>query len=221
MQNQQTFDLKTVMTYAVSAHFQNDEEYKNYGSVTNKNIVMSHMGMLDANRMSFVDYVTQECETIAEDIIQYYKGLTFKAMGNKINDFEQKVLSLINSGMVDRRDIGVISSLPKAYFRAVKRDATDTQMRKLSTTSIHVGTQGEDVQGTINILNCSFIQRLQCHVVNAEMLGNIVCFFTKHPAEHWGETCEIKGKVKRHQTSKFHGGKETVLNYVKTVDKVL
>ena len=85
--------------------------------------------------------------------------------------------------------------------------------------TIHIGTQSEDVQGNINILNCSFIQRLQCHVVNAEMSGNIVCFFTKHPAEHWGDTCEIKGKVKRHQTSKFHGGKETVLNYVKTVDK--
>ena len=136
-------------------------------------------------------------------------------MGNKINDFEQKVLGLINCKQVDRRDIGVIASLPKAYFRAVKRDATDTQMRKLSTTSIHIGTLGEGVQGTINILNCSFIQSLQCYVVNAEMSGNIVCFFTKHPAEHWGETCEIKAKIKRHQTSKFHGGKETVLNYVK------
>ncbi len=218
MQSQQLFDLKTVMTFAVSAHFQNGEEYKNYGTGTNKAIVQTHLGLLDENRMVYVDYVTQECADIAEKMTQYYKGLTFKAMGNKINDFEQKVLGLINCKQVDRRDIGVIASLPKAYFRAVKRDATDTQMRKLSTTSIHIGTLGEDVQGTINILNCSFIQRLQCHVVNAEMNGNIVCFFTKHPADHWGETCEIKGKVKRHQTSKFHGGKETVLNYVKTVD---
>lgn len=214
-----TYDLKTVMTYAVSAHFQNGEEYKNYGSTTNKTIIQTHLGLLDENRMTYVDHITQECQDIAEQIIQYYKGLTFKAMGNKINDFEQKVLGLINCKLVDRRDIGVIASLPKAYFRAVKRDATDTLMRKLSKSSVHVGTQGEDVEGIINILNCSFIQRLQCHVVNAEMNGNIVCFFTKHPAEHWGETCEIKGKVKRHQTSKFHGGKETVLNYVKTVDK--
>ena len=214
-----TYDLKTVMTFAVSAHFQNGKEYKNYGSKTNKSIIQTHLGLLDEKRMVFVDYVTEECADIAEQIIQYYKGLTFKAMGNKINDFEQKVLGLINCKLVDQRDIGVIASLPKAYFRAVKRDATDAMMRKLSTTSIHIGTQGEDVEGTINILNCSFIQRLQCHVVNAEMQGNIVCFFTKHAAEHWGETCEIKGKVKRHQTSKFHGGKETVLNYVKTVDK--
>lgn len=215
MQNQQTFDLKTVMTYAVSAYKQNNEDYINYGTTTNKIILQTHLGLLDDSRAVFVDDVSQECADIAEKMIQYYKGLTFKAMGNKINDFEQKVLGLINCKQVDRRDIGVIASLPKAYFRAVKRDATDTQMRKLSTTSIHIGTLGEDVQGTINVLNCSFIQSLQCHVVNAEMSGNIVCFFTKHPAEHWGETCEIKAKIKRHQTSKFHGGKETVLNYVK------
>lgn len=214
-----TYDLKTIMTFAVSAHMQKGKEYVNYGTVTNKTIIQTHLGLLDEKRMVFVDYVTEECADIAEKIIQYYKGLTFKAMGNKINDFEQKVLGLINCKLVDQRDIGIIASLPKAYFRAVKRDATDAMMRKLSTTSIHIGTQGEDVEGTINILNCSFIQRLQCHVVNAEMSGNIVCFFTKHPAEHWGDTCEIKGKVKRHQTSKFHGGKETVLNYVKTVDK--
>ena len=219
MKTQQTFDLKTVMIYAVSAHMQNNEEYSNYGFVSNKTIIQTHLGLLEDSRAVFLDHVTQKCEDVAEDIIQYYKGLTFKAMGNKINDFEQKVLGLINCKQVDYRDIGVVASLPKAYFRSVKRDATDTLMRKLSTTSTHMGTLGNDIEGTINVLNCSFIQRLQCHIVNAEMDGNIVCFFTKHDATHWGNTCEIKGKVKRHQISKFHSGKETVLNYVKTVDK--
>ena len=219
MNTQQTFDLKLVMLYAVAAHMQNSEEYINYGLVSNKTIIQTHLNTIDQSRQVFVDHVTQQCEDVAEDIIQYYKGLTFKALGNKINDFEQKVLGLINCKQVDYRDIGVIASLPKAYFRSVKRDATDTLMRKLSTTSIHIGTLGEDITGTINILNCSFIQRLQCHIVNAEMNGNIICFFTKHDATHWSDTCEIKGKVKRHQTSKFHSGKETVLNYVKRVDK--
>ena len=212
-----TYDLKTVMTYAVSAHFQNGEEYKNYGSKTNKAIIQSHLGELSEHHMCFVDYITDECADIADKIIQYYKGLTFKAMGAKINDFEQRVLAVIQSGKVDRRDIGVVASLPKAYFRAVKRDATDAQMRKLSLNSVHIGSEGTDITGKIAVLNCSFIQRLACYVVNAELDGNIVCFFTKHGAEHWGEVCEIKGKVKRHQISKFHKGKETVLNYVKKV----
>ena len=220
MQTQQTFDLKTVMTFAVAAQEQNGD-YINYGKLTNKMIIQSYLGILDDNRALYVDHITDSVTNIAEDIIQYYKGLTFKAMGNKINDFEQKILSIINSGVIDQRDIGLIASLPKSYNRAVKRDVTDTQMRKLSTTSIYIGTIGEDVESEIRILNCSFIQKLQCHVVNAEMNGNVVCFFTKHNADHWGDTCAIKGKVKRHQTSNFHGGKETVLNYVKKVDKPL
>ena len=105
--------------------------------------------------------------------------------------------------------------MPKSYFRAVKRDSTDMKLRQLSTTSSHIGKEGENVKGTIEILHCSFIQRLQCHVVNARMDNNIVIFFTKHAEDHWGESCAIQGKVKRHQTSKFHNGKETVLNYVK------
>jgi len=213
-----TYDLKTVMTYAVSAHFQNGEEYKNYGSTTNKTIIQSHLGEISQPHMCFVDHITQECADIADKIIQYYKGLTFKAMGAKINDFEQRVLAVIQSGVVDRRDIGVVASLPKAYFRAVKRDETDALMRKLSMSSVHVGSVGSDISDYITVLNCSFIQKLQCYVVNAEMNGNIVCFFTKHDADNWGEGCTIKAKVKRHQTSKFHGGKETVLNYVKKVD---
>ena len=214
-----TYDLKTVMTYAVSAHFQKNEGYANNGTMTNKRIIQSHLGVLPGIQTLFVDYITKECEDIAENIIQYYKGLTFKAMGAKINDFEQKVLAIIQRGQCDRGDIGIIASLPKAYFRSVKRDDTDNTMRRLSKTSIHMGCEGEDILGTITVLNCSFIQSLQCHVVNAEMNGNVVAFFTKHGADHWGERCEIQAKVKRHQTSKFHGGKETVLNYVKVVNE--
>lgn len=217
-----TFDLKLVMTYAVAAFKQNQEEYINYpgpDSVTNKTLILSHLGVLSEHQTAFVDTVTQDCETTAEDIIKYYRGLTFKAMGNKINDFEQKVLNLIQTGVVDRRDIGVVASLPKAYKRAVKRDAKDIEMRKLSTISEYIGKEGEKICGAVEIINCSFIQRLACYIVNAKMGTDIVCFFTKHGAEQWGDACTVEGKVKRHQLSKFHGGKETVLNYVKVVDK--
>lgn len=212
-----TYDLKTVMTFAVSAHFQNNEEYINYGKATNKTIIQSHLGELSENTQCFVDYVTDECADIADKIIQYNKGLTFKAMGNKINDFEQRVLNIVQRGTVDRRDIGVVASLPKAYFRSVARDAKDIEVRKLSKTSEFISKEGEKVSGEIEVINCSYIQRLGCHIVNARMGTDIVCFFTKHGADHWGEGCTVEGRVKRHQVSKFHGGKETVLNYVKVV----
>ena len=213
------FDIKTVMTYAVAAFKQNNEKYVTDGDASNKIIIQTHLGLLDDHRMAFVDIMPKDCEEIADKVIEYYKGLTFKAMGGKINEFEQRVLSLINNGELSMRDIGVVASLPKAYFRSLKRDITDQTIRKLSINSVFVGTVNSDITGEINMLNCSFIQSLQCHVVNAEMNGNLICFFTKHPAEHWGKTCTVKGKVKRHQKSKFHKGNETVLNYVKVIQK--
>ena len=216
---EQKFDIKTVMKYAIAAHNQNGGKYVNNGPACNKIIIQTHLGLLDEYNMAFTDVMAEDCSDIADKVIQYYKGLTFKALGGKINDFEQRVLSIIESGKVSWRDIGVVASLPKAYFRSVKRDETDLTIRKLSTNSVFVGTVNSDLTGTINILNCSFIQSLQCHVVNGEMDGNLICFFTKHPAEYWGSSCNIKAKVKRHQRSKFHKGNETVLNYVKLVDK--
>jgi len=216
--NRKTFDLKTVMMYSIAAYKQNGDSYNNTsGLQSNKNIIMSYLGILDDSRASFVDHITEECEEITDKIIQYYKGLTFKAMGNKINGFEQRVLDIIQSGVVDRRDLGIIASLPKSYFRAIRRDVTDMQLRQLSTSSKHLGKEGDEVQGIIKVLHCSFIQKLQCYVVNATLGEDIVVFFTKHAADHWGESCTIKAKVKRHQTSKFHKGKETVINYVKVV----
>ena len=213
------FDIKTVMTYAVAAFKQNNEKYVTDGPASNKIIIQSHLGLLDDFRMAFVDTISEDCAELADKVITYYKGLTFKALGGKINEFEQRVLNVINTGEVTMRDIGVVASLPKAYFRSIKRDATDQTIRSLSVNSTFVGVVNQDFTGTLNVLNCSFIQSLQCHVVNGEIDGNLVCFFTKHPAEHWGTSCKIKGKVKRHQKSKFHKGNETVLNYVKTVDK--
>lgn len=213
------FDIKTVMTYAVAAFKQNNETYVTHGPATNKIIIQTHLGLLDDNTMAFVDIMPKDCKGIAGKVIEYYKGLTFKAMGGKINEFEQRVLNIINTGEVSMRDIGVVASLPKAYFRSVKRDTTDQTIRSLSVNSVFVGVVNQDFTGTLNVLNCSFIQSLQCHIVNGEIDGNLVCFFTKHPTEHWGTSCYIKGKVKRHQKSKFHRGNETVLNYVKTVDK--
>lgn len=216
-----TFDLKLVMTYSVAAFKQNNEQYINYPAqdeVTNKTIILTHLGELGEKQMAHVDTITPDCAETADDIIKYYRGLTFKAMGNKINDFEQKVLNLIQTGKVERRDVGVIASLPKAYMRSIKRDAKDIEMRKLSTTSEFIGKEGEKIQGAIEVINCSYIQKLACHIVNARLGTDIVCFFTKHGTEMWGDACTISAKVKRHQTSKFHGGKETVLNYVKVVD---
>ena len=86
----------------------------------------------------------------------------------------------------------------------------------MSAKSSFVGTQGNDLQGKINILNCSFIQSLQCHVVNGEMNGNSICSLQSILQNTGEPVVRLKVKLKDIK-EQVHGGKETVLNYVKTI----
>ena len=58
--NRKTFDLKTVMMYSIAAYKQNGDSYNNTsGLQSNKNIIMSYLGILDDSRASFVDHITE------------------------------------------------------------------------------------------------------------------------------------------------------------------
>ena len=80
--------------------------------------------------------------------------------------------------------------------------------------------EGDTVNIDIEILRINFIAKLNCYVVNAVTSeNNMVCFFTSKDESYFeGKNMTVKGRIKRCQVSKFHGGKETVLNYVKRVD---
>ena len=219
------YDLKLLMTYSVSAYRQLGEKYIRDGSwndgvqlVSNKALMLTHMGIFTDTKAKDTVTITKDDTKIAEDIINYYKKLVLKGFSNQINDFEKEILTLINTNEVPYHKIGIVASLPKSYFRAVKKDKIDLEMRQTANDSDWIGTVGKNIRGDIDVKSCSYIAKIGCHIVNAKINNNIVCFFTQYPATHWGSKCKITGKVKRHQTSKFHGGKETVINYVKKVD---
>jgi hypothetical protein len=166
----------------------------------------------------FENVADEEDYEVADTIISYYTGLMLKAMGATINDFEQKVLGLVKAGNVAANEFGIVASLPKSYFRSVERDAVEAQQRALSDDSQYVGKIGDTVELAIDVLRCNFIQKLNCHVVNARAGNDLIVFFTSNANDFDGMRCgNIKGRVKRHQTSNYHGGKETVLNYVKKI----
>ena len=166
----------------------------------------------------FENVADEEDYEVADTIISYYTGLMLKAMGATINDFEQKVLGLVKAGNVAANEFGIVASLPKSYFRSVERDAVEAQQRALSDDSQYVGKIGDTVELAIEVLRCNFIQKLNCHVVNARAGNDLIVFFTSNANDFDGMRCgNIKGRVKRHQTSNYHGGKETVLNYVKRI----
>ena len=236
-----TYPLRDVMAASVMAYRLNGDEYitntvSEYDEDDN-HIILKHANkhlmlftVTDATvpnnlKMSvnegsfwFDNVADEEDYEVADTIISYYTGLMLKAMGATINDFEQKVLGLVNAGNVAANEFGIVASLPKSYFRSVERDAVEAQQRALSDDSQYVGKIGDTVELAIDVLRCNFIQKLNCHVVNARAGNDLIVFFTSNANDFNGMRCgNIKGRVKRHQTSNYHGGKETVLNYVKKI----
>ena len=236
-----TYPLRDVMAASVMAYRLNGDEYVTHTvseyDEDDNHIIRKHANkhlmlftVTDATvpnnlKMSvnegsfwFDNVADEEDYEVADTIISYYSGLMLKAMGATINDFEQKVLGLVKAGNVAANEFGIVASLPKSYFRSVERDAVEAQQRALSDDSQYVGKIGETVELAIEVLRCNFIQKLNCHVVNARAGNDLIVFFTSNANDFDGMRCgNIKGRVKRHQTSNYHGGKETVLNYVKKI----
>jgi len=232
-----TYPLRDVMAASVMAYRLNGDEY-----VTNtvaeydendKHVIRKHANKhlmlftitdatpprnFNCNDFWFENVADEEDYEVADTIISYYTGLMLKAISGKINDFEQRVLNLVKADCVSANDFGIVASLPKSYFRSVERDAVEAQQRVLSDDSQYVGKIGETVELAIDVLRCNFIQKLNCYVVNARTGNNLIVFFTSNANDFDGMRCgNIKGRVKRHQNSNYHGGKETVLNYVKKI----
>ena len=230
-----TYPLEDVMALAVMAQRINDDYLPrdnvmkdDEGKIiscrlANKDLIKHGLGVLKPGTSNIMQFYTDNVAddddlAVARDIISYYTGLMFKAIGGKINDFEERVLDIVKKGVVQVYDFGVIASLPKSYDRNVAREAVEQKQRELSHNSMHIGLVGDTVDMGLEIMRVNFIQKLNCYVVNAQYDENLVVFFTGNADFKNGPTdVKVRGRVKRHQVSNYHGGKETVFNYVKVV----
>jgi hypothetical protein len=233
------YPLEDVMALAVMAHRINDD-YLVHGVTdtndrqevvrrrfANKDLIKFGLGIsklpsvdLDGNPDFRADNVADDEDLEqAQEIISYYQGLMMKAISGKINTFEERVLHVVRDSEVSVRDIGVVASLPKSYARSVEREQVEETQRALSVDSQHIGAIGDTVEIDLNIMRMNYIQKLDCHVVNGkDEKGNLVVFFTSKDREFMDkEQVKIRARVKRQQVSSYHGGNETVLNYVKVV----
>lgn len=229
-----TYPLSDVMAYAVMVYDTLGDYYANpfYSDngerqLSNKDFMKRCLGVSDypsTDEEGNPDYTYQNVpdelqREQAAEISSYYTGLMFKAIGGQINSFEQKVLDIVKSGEVAAKDFGVIASLPKSWARSVERERVENEQRRLSEDSRFVGSEGMTLDMDIRILRVNRIESLGCHVVNAvDEHDNLIVFFTGNGGEFKDiPGTRIRGRIKRHQTSKFHGGCETVLNYVKKI----
>ncbi len=187
-----------------------DAEVYSKSKVANSNLLYLHF------------YNEQKLEVIpadverAEVLIEYLKGLSFKAFERSLTNFETNVLKFVTTSSVGKDQLGIAASLPSVYERKLEADAWIAREAELANSSEYVGKVGTRHVFNLVIENIRYIAKTESSLYScSENDKNVVKFFSSTPAGKVGDTITITGFIKSHALSKYSSGKETMINRVK------
>lgn len=159
--------------------------------------------------------ITDQDRALAEEIIDYLKGLSFKAIERTLTDFEKNVLTLVTGATIKKEQIGIAASLPKVYLNKVEQDAWTSRESELSRTSMPLGTINtrEDFIALIEFVR--YIPKTMSYLVTASVNGKHILKFFSPKLIKINTTVEIAGFIKSQAKGRYHAGHETLINRVK------
>ena len=193
------------------------------GKLANSSFLYNHfLGTFDKasgeNKRNLVEILPVDSQQ-AEAIIDYLKGLTFKAMERDLTDFDKNVLKLVSSDSIGKDRIGIAASLPKVYANKLDSDVWAEREGALSDVSEYVGTVGKRNNLTLKVENIRYISSVGSKLFCASADDkNIVKFFNNDIESKVGDIVTIGAYIKSHSISKYHHGKETMVNRIKVLD---
>lgn len=163
--------------------------------------------------------VTDEDRANAEEIVNYLKGLSFKAFERKLSDFETNVLRFVNSNTADKSKLGIAASLPNVYATKLVADTWTLRESELGATSEYIGQLSSRGEFSLTVENLRYIAKTESYLVSCSEGGrNIVKFFVV-TTDRIKVGCDITvtGYVKSQAVSNYTGFKETMLNRIRLV----
>lgn len=202
--------------------------FHNGARKSNSAILYEHLFKTDDKDTNFSIELTEEHYKKSREIIDYLKGLTFKAFERDLTEFENSVLKFVTTDHVGPKSLGIAACLPEVYENKLKQEDWEIRERELSSTSDYVGLLNKRYGDP---KTKEYLQLLVEHVRHIGSAGswlyccshddkNIVKFFSHTKIGNEGDTLCLCAYVKSQTESKFHGGKETFLNRIK-VEQVI
>lgn len=160
--------------------------------------------------------VTEDDTALAEEIIDYLKGLSFKALERKLTEFETNVLNFVGSESVNKTQLGIAASLPNVYKNKLEADTWTLREAELGRTSDYIGKVGSRCEFTAKIENLRYIAKTASYLVSCSVDDkNILKFFNVSEIGKIGDMINVAGFVKSQTVSKYSNAKETMINRVK------
>lgn len=211
------FPVRLILAASNAAHRINDGFVKKYDvskKESNSALLYKHFFQGHDLKVEDQDY------DMADEIIDYLKGLGIKAMERSLTDFELNVLKFVTTGSAGKDKIGIAASLPKVYLNKMESDGWEDRERELGLTSDFVGDLSKrSTFENATIEYVRYIPKTMSNLVTASVDDkHIIKFFLNDAKEikvQAGKTVTLVGFVKGHAVSKWTGFKETMINRIK------
>lgn len=203
-----SYATSDVFAAACAAHRVNGEYVKNHIFDEEGKIVKTANKYLIHNFIDGTFDITDADRELAESVIRYGKGLSFKILKGKIlNDFEQSVVRVCETEVINKKyDISLISSIPMMYFRNLARQDVES---RLYTTDRLTDNVGDKVNFTAEVVRCFYSHTWGIYFVTAITTDNKQIFFSQQGKIEINTIVKGRGKVKCHYDN------STQLNYVR------
>lgn len=154
----------------------------------------------------------------ADNILNMLRGFGFIAIERPLTKFEQIVLDIANRTTITHKELGRVASFPNVYERKISQETWEERESDLARNSEYVGVLQSKIEVDILIENIRYLSRTRSYLICASESGtNIIKFFVSdHKLNNikQGDTLKISAWIKKQEVSKYHGGKETLLNRV-------
>jgi hypothetical protein len=226
------FKTKDVIAVSCAAHRFNGGflskdsirfDKKAEGKRANSDLLYAHF--LDPKDLKFKNAlpklkVIKEDLAMADDVIDYLKGLSFKAIERKLTDFESNVLRVVNSEHIDKTQLGITSSLPKVYFNKIEQDNWTDRELELSRTSNELGEL--HTRGTFDakVEFVRYIPRTMSYLITCSVKDQHILKFFHAKNIKLESQIRVDGYIKSQGKGKFHNGIETIINRIKIHEDV-
>jgi hypothetical protein len=184
-----------------------DKKYE--GKLSNSDLLYAHFYSSDK-----LD-ITEKDTDLAVEIIDYLKGLSFKAIERELTDFERNVLKLVTSQNIQKDQIGISASLPKVYLNKLEQDRWTDRENMLSRTSEKIGTLHQRETFDVLVEFVRFIPRTMSYIVTCSVEDKHILKFFHDKKLDVDATVNVTGFVKSQNKGKFHNGFETIINRIK------
>jgi hypothetical protein len=188
---------------------------------TNKELLTFNLiPYLAPNDFNSICKITDADREIADEIIKYYRRLTFGVIADNINDYIKKVFTITQNEHVRVADFGFIASIPSAFYKEIEKKKIEKEIK--DTVQEYLGEVGKSIELSVRYIDIKYVEKLECYrYLAVSDTNHLVSFLNGKKISIVNSNQIIRAKIKNHSVNFQTKTLETQLNYVKPLDNIL